>query len=61
MTLQRTHNDFDSDLYLVDRKGDGKPKMISIEEGEINHQAAAFSPDSSLSITLQIKTATGFT
>ena len=47
MTLQRTHNDFDSDLYLVDRKGDGKPKMISIEEGEINHQAAAFSPDSS--------------
>ncbi len=47
MTLQRTHNDFDSDLYLVDRKGDGKPQMISIAEGEINHQAAAFSPDSS--------------
>ena len=45
MTLQRTHNDFDSDLYLVDREGNGSPKMISIEEGEINHYAAAFTPD----------------
>jgi len=46
MVLQRTHNDFDSDLYLVDRTGDGKPKLISIEEGEINHIAASFTPDS---------------
>lgn len=45
MTLQRTHNDFDSDLYLVDREGNGSPKMISIEEGEINHHAAVFTPD----------------
>jgi len=47
MVLQKTHNDFDSDLFLVDREGDGKPVMISIEEGEINHYAAAFTPDSS--------------
>jgi len=47
MALQRTHNGFDSDLYLVDRQGDGLPKLISIEEGEINHFAAAFTPDNS--------------
>ncbi len=48
MTLQRTHNDFDSDLYLVDREGNGGgPEMISIEEGEINHYSATFTPDNS--------------
>ena len=55
MTLQRTLNDFDSDLYLVDREGDGKPKMISIEEGEINHYAAAFTPDNSTLLYLTDK------
>lgn len=47
MVLQKTHNDFDSDLFLVDRNGNGKPVMISIEEGEINHFAATFTPDNS--------------
>ena len=55
MTLQRTHNDFDSDLYLVDRDGKGDPRMISIEEGEINHHAAAFTPDNSTLLYLTDK------
>ncbi|MFH1965697.1 MAG: S9 family peptidase [Acidobacteriota bacterium] len=55
MTLQRTHNDFDSDLYLVDRDGKGDPKLISIEEGEINHYSAAFTPDNSTLLYLTDK------
>jgi dipeptidyl aminopeptidase/acylaminoacyl peptidase len=55
VTLQRTHNGFDSDLYLVDRSGNGKPKLISTEEGEINHQAAAFTPDNSTLLYLTDK------
>jgi dipeptidyl aminopeptidase/acylaminoacyl peptidase len=47
IALHRTHNDFHSDLYLVDRLGDGTPRLISlVEEGEINHFAASFTPDS---------------
>lgn len=45
LALVRTHDDFDSDLYLVDREKGGKPVMISIEEGEVNHRPAAFTPD----------------
>lgn len=55
MALERTHNDFDSDLYLVDREGNGSPKMISIEEGEINHHAAEFTPDNSTLLYLTDK------
>ncbi len=55
MTLQRTHNDFDSDLYLVDRDGKGDPKLISMEEGEINHYSAAFTPDNSILLYLTDK------
>jgi dipeptidyl aminopeptidase/acylaminoacyl peptidase len=45
IVLEKIHNDFDTDLYLVDQKGDGKPVLISIEEGEIRHEAADFTPD----------------
>lgn len=44
MVLEKIHNDFDTDLYLVDRKGDDKPALISIAEGEIRHVAAEFTP-----------------
>jgi len=45
MALHRVHNDFDSDMYLVDRAGDSKPVLISDPEGEVNHIPVTFSPD----------------
>lgn len=47
LALLETHSDFDSDLYLVDREGQGVPAQISETEGEINHYPTAFTPDGS--------------
>jgi dipeptidyl aminopeptidase/acylaminoacyl peptidase len=47
LALLEIHNDFDSDMYLVDREGDGVPVRISEVEGEINHYPAVFTPDGS--------------
>jgi len=45
IVLEKIHSDFDIDLYLVDREGDGRPVLISVDEGEIRHSAADFTPD----------------
>ncbi|GAB4242542.1 MAG: S9 family peptidase [Acidobacteriota bacterium] len=45
IALHEVHNDFDSDMYLVDRQGDGKPVRISNPEGDVNHIPETFSPD----------------
>lgn len=48
VALVKTNNDFDSDMYLVDREGDATPVMIGNVEGEeVNFFPQDFTPDGS--------------
>lgn len=45
IALVRVHTIFDSDMYLLDREGDGVPRLISDPDGEVNHFPQTFTPD----------------
>ncbi|NQX95320.1 MAG: S9 family peptidase [Erythrobacter sp.] len=47
MALARNNSSADTDLFLVDLKGDKTPKLITEHEGNISHGSYGFSPDSS--------------
>jgi len=47
MILSRNNSSADSDLFLVDLKGDKKPKLITEHEGNISYGSYGFSRDSS--------------
>ncbi len=47
MVLSRNNSSADSDLFLVDLKGDSEPKLITEHEGNISYGSYGFTPDSS--------------
>jgi Tol biopolymer transport system component len=45
IALQKVNTRYDSDMYLIDKEGDGTPVLLSETEGEVNYSPETFTPD----------------